>query len=116
MHRLLLRRGRDVGVVDVRPTPRGAGAGREPGADLRRTALALRRGRGLRGRVVRGARTACGIRRLGARTAVGDGLFGFGGGAAGIAILSLVFFGVINYTRQARDFQGRVIDTSVAWS
>ena len=65
---------------------------------------------------VRGARTACGIRRLGARTAVGDGLFGFGGGAAGVAILSLVFFGVMNYTRQARDFQGRVLDTSVAWS
>ena len=56
------------------------------------------------------------VRGLGARAAVGDGLFGFGGGAAGVAILSLVFFGVINYTRQARDFQGRVLDTSVAWS
>ena len=36
---------------------------------------------------------------MGARTAVGDGLFGFGGGAAGVAILSVVFFRSHDLTR-----------------
>ena len=35
------------------------------------------------------------VRGLGARAAVGDGLSGIGGGAAGVAILSLFFFEVM---------------------